>query len=140
MCGLQKRSHQIWSNTPIFARRYQSTHLLLFYVCVCVFCSVIIPQAKCFFFVVFFAFCYFLVQISPLLFGPFVVLHFLTVIKRGDTRRRDILLYSRSARTVSKHTQNLNKSTFLKECCLSSPIIIIIIESRRETDNGHEEK
>ena len=107
-----------------------------------------------FFFVVFFAFCYFLVQISPLLFGPFVVLHFLTVIKRGDTRRRDIhininkkerferdfLLYSRSARTVSKHTQNLNKSTFLKECCLSSPIIIIIIESRRETDNGHEEK
>ena len=81
-----------------------------------------------FFFVVFFAF-FFLVQISPLLFCPFVVLHFLTVIKRGDTRRRDIhinihkeerferdfLLYSRSARTVSKHTQNLNKSTFLKE-------------------------
>ena len=33
---------------------------------------------------------FFLVQISPLLFGPFVVLHFLTVIKRGDTRRRDI--------------------------------------------------
>ena len=60
-------------------------------MCVCVFCSVIIPQAKCFFFVVFFAFCYFFsVQISPLLFGPFVVLHFLTVIKRGDTRRRDI--------------------------------------------------
>ena len=86
---------------------------------------------------------------------PFVVLHFLvTPVVSLETRRhtaprytyiykerfeRDFL-YSRSARTVSKHTQNLNNTTFLKECCLSSPIIIIIIESRRETDNGHEEK
>ena len=123
----------MWSSETFSSDLVEHTHLRskisehtpssILCVCVCVFCSVIIPQAKCFFFVVFFAF-FFLSSDFASTFGPFVVLHFLTVIKRGDTRRRDIhinihkeerferdfLLYSRSARTVSKHTQNLNKS------------------------------
>ena len=69
---------------------FSSACLFVVGVFVLLFCSVIIPRAKCFFLSYFLLFVIFFFQISPLLFGPFVVLHFLTVIKRGDTRRRDI--------------------------------------------------
>jgi hypothetical protein len=81
-CGLQKRSHQIWSNTPNIARRYQSkTHLLLFYVCVRVCFVVLLWEGNRFFFVAyFFVFFVFWLKFS-LTFPSFcVVLHFLVTV------------------------------------------------------------